>query len=151
MPIVQTSVQFLAQETREFISFRSSFALECNLNAMLLAQHCRRCGKIFCDRCSSYRATLEASEVVRDPAMAADGANHEGPSMQRVCEACFDETNANAEMPARLRRSSSSTVERIVIDEQRLAIPRNLRHQESSSQISDLAEYVIQSMLYFRG
>ncbi len=90
----------------------------------------------------SYRATLEASEVVRDPAVVADGAP-EGPSVQRVCEACFDETNANADMPARLRRASSSTVERIVIDEQRLAIPRDLRRQESNSQISDLAEYAI--------
>jgi len=108
-------------------------------NFLLRRHHCRRCGKIFCDRCSSYRATLEASEVVRDPAVVADGAP-EGPSVQRVCEACFDETNANADMPARLRRASSSTVERIVIDEQRLAIPRDLRRQESNSQISDLAD-----------
>jgi hypothetical protein len=36
-------------------------------------------------------------------------------------------------------------MERIVIDEGRLAIPSHVRRSETSSQISDLAEYV-----YFR-
>ena len=62
-------------------------------------------------------------------------------SPQRVCENCFDETNASANVPARFQASSSS-MQRIVVDQDRLAIPTDLRRTESSSQISDLAEYV---------
>lgn len=84
---------------------------------------------------------LDPTEVVQDPAMQDSSPSYNSP--QRVCETCFDETNARTSIPSRLQGSSSSSMERIVIDEGRLAVPRDSRRDETSSQISDLAEWVI--------
>lgn len=78
---------------------------------------------------------LDPSDIVRDPTIGEISQNSTTP--QRVCEKCFDETNGS--IPARFQGSSSS-LERIVVDADRLAIPTNLRRSQSSSQISDLAE-----------
>jgi hypothetical protein len=59
-------------------------------------------------------------------------------SSLRVCSACYDEVNAG--VPGRLRGSSSTSMERIVVDQARLTIPGHLSRRDSSSQLSDLAE-----------
>ena len=102
-------------------------------------QHCRRCGKIFCDRCSSYRTALDPAEVVHDPSVPEPSQSQ--TTMHRVCQQCFEESSASSSIPARFHGSGSS-LQRIVVDEDRLAIPSHLRRSESSSQISDLAECV---------
>ncbi|KAL5508001.1 hypothetical protein ACEPAH_5619 [Sanghuangporus vaninii] len=104
----------------------------------LFRKHCRRCGKIFCDRCSSYRVTLDPADIVHDPALPEGSISYNTP--QRVCQLCFEETNASSSVPARFQGSSSSAIQRIVIDEDRLAIPTSLRRSDSSSQLSDLAD-----------
>ncbi|OAX43853.1 FYVE-domain-containing protein [Rhizopogon vinicolor AM-OR11-026] len=101
----------------------------------LLRRHCRKCGRIFCDRCSSYRVLLDPSDIVRDPVFPESAAS---TSSQRVCQGCHDEINAS--VPARFSGSTSSAMERIVIDQRRLMAPGTLHRQESSSQLSDLAE-----------
>ncbi|KAF8558855.1 FYVE-domain-containing protein, partial [Imleria badia] len=97
----------------------------------ILRRHCRRCGRIFCDRCSCHRVPLEPSEIVQDPTSPVTTA---GSSSQRVCQSCFDQRNAST--PAR----ASSAVERIVVDRGRLMAPGQLTRQNSSSQLSDLAD-----------
>ena len=42
----------------------------------LRRHHCRQCGVIFCDKCSSQRCLLPAAFEMRDP--------------QRVCESCYE-------------------------------------------------------------
>ncbi|KAG2146703.1 FYVE-domain-containing protein, partial [Suillus clintonianus] len=101
----------------------------------LLRRHCRKCGRIFCDRCSSHRALLDPSDIVRDPVFPESAASS---STQRVCQGCYDEINAR--VPTRFSGSTSSAMERIVIDQRRLMIPGQLHRRESSSQLSDLAE-----------
>ena len=103
-------------------------------------QHCRRCGRIFCDRCSSYRALLDPSDIVHDPSYpeAAPVA-----TQQRVCQNCYEEVTAA--VPSGLSASRTNSMERIFIDQRRLNIPSPTRAQ-SSSQLSDLAEYA-QSVL----
>ncbi|KAJ1309052.1 hypothetical protein OPQ81_004732 [Rhizoctonia solani] len=97
--------------------------------------HCRRCGQIFCDRCSSRRAVLDPSDVVLEPSMAEHHSSYSGSSStHRVCEPCYDATTASMGVPRSLR-----TPERIVVDSQNLLVPRRTRSQESS-QISDLAD-----------
>lgn len=61
------------------------------------------------------------------------GASH------RVCQTCYEETNS---VPNRLHLTNN--VERIVVDQERLTIPGSLTRRQSSSQLSDLAEYVNQ-------
>ncbi|QRV72861.1 ankyrin repeats [Ceratobasidium sp. AG-Ba] len=100
---------------------------------LLRKHHCRRCGQIFCDRCSSRRAVLDPSDVVLEPSMVGDHYAG-GSSTHRVCEPCYDITTASVGVPRSLR-----TPERIVVDSQNLLTPNHLRSQESS-QISDLAE-----------
>jgi FYVE zinc finger len=98
------------------------------------SQHCRKCGHIFCDRCSSYRALLDPSDVVQDPACP------EGPSTassHRVCHSCYDEVTAT--VPSALGVGTTS-MERIVVGQERLSIPGNLSRRQSTSQLSDLSE-----------
>ncbi|KZP12103.1 hypothetical protein FIBSPDRAFT_870598 [Athelia psychrophila] len=101
----------------------------------LTRRHCRRCGRIFCDRCSSHRALLDPSDIVHDPAFPepiSSGSSH------RVCGSCFDEVNAP--VPNGLRAARGASMERIVVDSQHLMIPGHLSRSQSSSIISDLAE-----------
>ncbi|KAG9104717.1 hypothetical protein FRC06_011611 [Ceratobasidium sp. 370] len=99
---------------------------------LLRKHHCRRCGQIFCDRCSSRRAVLDPSDVVLEPSMVG-GQHAGGSSTYRVCEPCYDATTASVGVPRSLR-----TPERIMVDAQSLLVPSHMRSQESS--ISDLAD-----------
>ncbi|TRM67932.1 hypothetical protein BD626DRAFT_394536 [Schizophyllum amplum] len=99
---------------------------------LLRRHHCRRCGRIFCDRCSSYRALLDPSEIVQDPVFPEASFTS---GTQRVCEACYHE--ANASVPAMLQGSSMNSLERIVVDSHHLNVPSR---RQSASQLSDLAE-----------
>lgn len=60
-------------------------------------------------------------------------------SQQRVCQNCYEEVTAA--VPSGLSASRTGSLERIFIDQRRLNIPSPTRAQ-SSSQLSDLAEYV---------
>ncbi|KAI6164748.1 hypothetical protein EDD17DRAFT_1801696 [Pisolithus thermaeus] len=98
----------------------------------ILRRHCRKCGRIFCDRCSSRRAPLDAADIAYDPAFEESivlGLPH------RVCDSCFNELNAGA--PARYQTSG---VVEDAVDHDRLAAPSPLTRQTSNSQLSDLAE-----------
>ncbi|KAJ8464010.1 hypothetical protein ONZ51_g9875 [Trametes cubensis] len=97
-------------------------------------RHCRRCGRIFCDRCSLYRALLDPSDIVHDPSFPESSVV---ATQQRVCRNCYEE--ATATVPSGLHTSRTNSMERIFIDQARLSIPSPTRAQ-SSSQLSDLAE-----------
>ena len=62
-----------------------------------------------------------------------------GATQQRVCQNCYEEVTAA--VPSGLSASRTGSLERIFIDQRRLNIPSPTRAQ-SSSQLSDLAEYV---------
>ncbi|KAI6047298.1 FYVE-domain-containing protein [Pisolithus marmoratus] len=98
----------------------------------ILRRHCRKCGRIFCDRCSSRRAPLDATDIVYDPAFTE---TITPGSLQRVCSSCFSELNAS--VPARYQ---SSGVVEDAVDNSRLTAPSSLTRQASNSQLSDLAE-----------
>lgn len=102
-------------------------------------QHCRKCGRIFCDRCSSFRALLDPAETVQDPGNS-DSASSSS-STQRVCQGCHDEVTGS--IPDGLRGLGATTMERVFVDQEQLTIPGNLSRQRSSSQLSDLAECVL--------
>ncbi|EPT02761.1 hypothetical protein FOMPIDRAFT_1059042 [Fomitopsis schrenkii] len=118
---------------------RDDAAAECRecrrrFTFLVRRQHCRRCGRIFCDRCSAWRALLDPSDVVRDPADADVVHVH---ALQRVCQACYEQTTVV--VPTGLHPARTTSMERIVIDQARLSTPSPSR-QQSSSQLSDLAE-----------
>ncbi|EJU06536.1 ankyrin [Dacryopinax primogenitus] len=98
---------------------------------LLRKHHCRRCGHIFCDRCSSHRFPLYPADVVLDPGMAYPVLPE---MMHRVCQSCYEELTATASIPGQLRGGLNG----IVVDPERLAPPGTSR--DSSSVISDLTE-----------
>ena len=110
---------------------RSGLVIEYSLSH----QHCRKCGKIFCDRCSSHRTLLDPSDIVQDPSYA-DSLMHPS-AVHRVCDTCYEQVTANVLSPFQGIRAGS--LERIVIESASLLrVPRH--RQDTASQISDLAE-----------
>ena len=64
-----------------------------------MQHHCRKCGRIFCDACTSHREHLAIHELVVDPNMPEMlSAELEGPS--RVCDFCTREPQTVAPAPA---------------------------------------------------
>ncbi|KAG7449375.1 uncharacterized protein BT62DRAFT_1054189 [Guyanagaster necrorhizus] len=98
-------------------------------------RHCRRCGRIFCDRCSSYRVLLDPSDIVQEPGFPEGVATS---SSQRVCCGCHDEVNGN--VPSSLVGMRVNSMERVFVDQGLLTIPSPLSRGDTSSQLSDLAE-----------
>ncbi|CAG7848416.1 SubName: Full=Uncharacterized protein {ECO:0000313/EMBL:CCA71703.1} [Serendipita indica DSM 11827] len=120
---------------------RDDAVQECNncrrrFTFFLRKHHCRRCGKIFCDSCSSRKALLDPADVVQDPAYR-DSFSF-STMTHRVCDSCYEQATAN--VPARLQNANSGpALERIVVEAASLlSVPRN--RQDSMSQISDLAD-----------
>lgn len=64
----------------------------------LRKHHCRRCGRIFCDSCSSKRAQLRLAEIVVDPSMSSTAAS-EALTPTRVCNGC----HAELQLPPQLQ------------------------------------------------
>ena len=77
---------------------------------------------------------MDPTDVVHDPAIPIP-ATHTATS-HRVCVSCFEELNAA--VPTNVQRASS--LERIVVAQERLSVPSPTRRQQSSSQLSDLAD-----------
>ncbi|KAF9520709.1 hypothetical protein BS47DRAFT_1286570, partial [Hydnum rufescens UP504] len=98
-------------------------------------KHCRRCGRVYCNGCSSHRALLDPSDIVHDPS--APGDHSQVPSLQRVCQSCFDEVNTD--VPGRLRSSQVAGMETVIVQQQSLTVP-GTRRGDASSEISDLAD-----------
>ncbi|KAJ3573339.1 hypothetical protein NP233_g2492 [Leucocoprinus birnbaumii] len=93
-----------------------------------------QCGRIFCDRCSTFRVLLDPADIIHDPT----GPEPTGSSSsQRVCHTCYEEVIAG--VPNRLTNRGHA-IERIVVDQERLSVPGSLTRRESSSQLSDLAD-----------
>ncbi|ORZ15666.1 hypothetical protein BCR42DRAFT_451619 [Absidia repens] len=51
--------------------------------------HCRRCGQIVCDRCSSHRVRLPVEEIIEDPLISTSHYPMIALNPQRVCESCI--------------------------------------------------------------
>ncbi|CBQ72642.1 conserved hypothetical protein [Sporisorium reilianum SRZ2] len=64
----------------------------------LRKHHCRRCGRIFCDACSSRRAQLRMAEIVVDPSLPGMAAS-EVLAPTRVCNGC----HAELQLPPQLQ------------------------------------------------
>ncbi|KAI8065804.1 hypothetical protein BC940DRAFT_223078, partial [Gongronella butleri] len=63
----------------------------CNrrFNFLVRRHHCRRCGQIVCDRCSSHRIRLPVEELVEDPMISTAHYPIIAMTPQRICDACI--------------------------------------------------------------
>ncbi|KAI8334408.1 hypothetical protein BC941DRAFT_356823 [Chlamydoabsidia padenii] len=69
---------------------QASECRRCNRRFSFLVRrhHCRRCGQIVCDRCSSHRVRLPVEELVEDPLISTSHYPIIALTPQRVCESC---------------------------------------------------------------
>lgn len=58
--------------------------------------HCRRCGLIVCDRCSTSRAYLHASNILQNPNGPLEPAHVLESQHQRICDKCYADLGINA-------------------------------------------------------
>ncbi|KAI7908065.1 uncharacterized protein BX663DRAFT_482298 [Cokeromyces recurvatus] len=56
---------------------------------LLRRHHCRKCGLVFCDKCSSWKVCLNPSEILQDPKGALDPPAIIASQPQRVCKKCY--------------------------------------------------------------
>ena len=67
--------------------------------------HCRRCGRIYCDACTSHRAYIPENVHITDPAIP-EMLDAESGSAVRICDWCMNEYHIEAE-PPRVRTSAT--------------------------------------------
>ncbi|KAI8092552.1 uncharacterized protein BX664DRAFT_89850 [Halteromyces radiatus] len=80
--------------TREFIwesDVEAKDCRRCNRKFGLLNRrhHCRRCGLIVCDRCSTSRTYLSASEILQNPHGPIEPSHVLESQHQRICDKCY--------------------------------------------------------------
>ncbi|CAG8620517.1 6067_t:CDS:2, partial [Ambispora gerdemannii] len=52
--------------------------------------HCRKCGQVVCDRCSTARVELLPTQLLSDPSgSAADSNSNQNSQYHRVCDSCY--------------------------------------------------------------
>lgn len=100
----------------------------------LRKHHCRRCGRIYCDACSSHRAHLSADELVIDPGVP-EMMLMEASGPTRICDPC----DAERRLPSALRNvrgvdALSSAVDRMELEQDESGI------SDVSSRASELNE-----------
>jgi len=120
---------------------RDSSATECKschkrFTFYFRKHHCRRCGKVYCNGCSSRRILLDPSEVVTDPGVPEE--RHTEPTLQRVCQTCYDEVCTD--VPGPLRSSRNTGMDGVIVNNRSLAVHGQTRLGDDTSQISDLAD-----------
>ncbi|ORX49071.1 FYVE/PHD zinc finger protein [Hesseltinella vesiculosa] len=70
---------------------QASECRRCNrrFNFLVRRHHCRRCGQIVCDRCSSHRIRLPVEELVEDPMISTAHYPIIAMNPQRICDSCI--------------------------------------------------------------
>ncbi|KAF9132428.1 hypothetical protein BGW39_000141 [Mortierella sp. 14UC] len=106
----------------------------------LRRHHCRRCGRVVCDRCSSHRATLHPSMVVYDPSSSEAYINHQAMSRRgtlqsyRVCDTCYT-TLAAGRSPSMNNGSGSGSMQSSSGTQTRQqSYPQQQQHQQHQHQ-----------------
>ncbi|KAI9483523.1 MAG: ankyrin repeat-containing domain protein [Benjaminiella poitrasii] len=58
---------------------------------LLRRHHCRKCGLVFCDKCSSWKAFLSPFEIIQDPRGTMEPLAILASHPQRVCKKCYQQ------------------------------------------------------------
>lgn len=83
---------------------RNDQALDCRrchrvFSFIVRKHHCRKCGQVICDRCSTHRALLPFHQIIQPPNIPVDDIYVLSLQPQRLCDHCVDSVvidNSNA-------------------------------------------------------
>lgn len=94
---------------------RNDQALDCRrchrvFSFIVRKHHCRKCGQVICDRCSTHRALLPFHQIIQPPNIPIDDLYMLSLQPQRVCDHCVD-TVAYENSNAVNKRTSSVMLE----------------------------------------
>ncbi|KAI8878036.1 FYVE-domain-containing protein [Backusella circina FSU 941] len=79
----------------------NELALDCRqchrvFNLIIRKHHCRRCGQVVCDKCSSHRALLPFSNSIHPPSISSQQVYLLSLQPQRVCDGCLDDMSPSS-------------------------------------------------------
>ncbi|CAG8559215.1 189_t:CDS:2 [Ambispora gerdemannii] len=95
--------------------------------------HCRKCGQVVCDRCSTARVELPPTQLSYDPSGSASDSNpSQASQLHRVCDSCYKSMG----FPGR-QRSNSLTTASIISG---ASLTHNHNHQRRSSNSSTMSQ-----------
>lgn len=64
-------------------------------NFIIRRHHCRKCGQIICDKCSSQRVYLPPNHIIQSPNIPLQDTNILSLQPQRICDQCVYDVNNN--------------------------------------------------------
>ncbi|KAI8997445.1 hypothetical protein BDB01DRAFT_901830 [Pilobolus umbonatus] len=67
-------------------------------NVLIRRHHCRRCGHIICDTCSTHRTLIPLSQIIQPPHVALEDLYLQSLQAQRICDLCVDNEQSNNEV-----------------------------------------------------
>ncbi|CAO3618932.1 unnamed protein product [Mucor hiemalis] len=80
-------------------------------NFIVRRHHCRKCGQIICDKCSTQRVYLPPSDIIQPVSVPIQSLNMVSMQPQRICDQCVDDVNNSDLIIRNKNRRSSAMIE----------------------------------------
>ncbi|KAI9313101.1 hypothetical protein BX666DRAFT_733099 [Dichotomocladium elegans] len=88
-------------------------------NILVRRHHCRCCGLVVCDKCSTNRVMLPFSHIVQDPAVPMEQHYRISLQPQRACDGCFEKLSrprGQTSRPASLMMRRTPSTQSMMLD-----------------------------------
>ncbi|KAI8342524.1 hypothetical protein BC941DRAFT_368298 [Chlamydoabsidia padenii] len=108
----RTSLSLERHQGTDRVWEKNENALDCRccgrwFNIISRRHHCRQCGLIVCDRCSTNRVMLPYSGIIHHPQLPFDQVYKSSLQPQRICDPCFEHLARPHTTPSSITPGSS--------------------------------------------